>query len=68
MSKKGKFAGNLIEKLYSNKIINKLADDNQSESICKCDLSNYYVKSCNFLNEKLKRGLTVPFVLNENED
>ena len=57
-----------MEKLHSNKILNQLADDNQSESTSKCDLSNYYVKSCDFLNEKLKRGLPVPFVLNENED
>ena len=68
VSKKGKFAGNLMEKLYSNKILNQLADDNQSESTSKCDLSKYYVKSCDFLNEKLKRGSPVPFVLNENED
>ena len=68
MSKKSKFVGNLIEKLYLNKILNQLADDNQSELTSKCDLSKYYVKSCDFLNEKLKRGSPVPFVLNENED
>ena len=28
VSKKGKFVGNLMEKLYSNKILNQLADDN----------------------------------------
>jgi len=68
VSKKGKFAANLMEKLYSNKILNHLTDDNQGESTYKCDLSNYYVKSCDLLNEKLKRGLPVPFVINENEE
>ena len=45
MSKKSKFVDNLIEKLYLNKILNQGADNNQSESICKCNLSNYNVKA-----------------------
>ena len=57
-----------MEKLYSNKILNHLTDDNQGESTCKYDLLNYYVKSYNLLNEKLKRGLPVLFVINENEE
>ena len=68
VSKKGKFAGNLMEKLYSDKIMNQLANDEQCESSSKCDLSNYHMRSNEFLKEKLKRGLPVPFVLNENEE
>ena len=68
VSKKGKFAGNLMEKLHANKILNHLADEKNSNSTNRCELSNYYVKNCDFLNEKLKRGLPIPFVINENEE
>ena len=57
-----------MEKLYANKILNQLANDNESDIASKCELSNYYLKSCDCLNEKLKRGLPVPFVLNNNKE
>ena len=50
-SAKGKFTGNLIEKLCSNEIMNHLADEDQSDSKSKCDLSNYTIKSYEFLIE-----------------
>ena len=68
VSKKGKFAVNLIEKLYSSKILNQLADSNELDIISKCKLSNYYFKICKFLNKKLKRGLPVPFALNDSKE
>ena len=41
VSKKGKFAGNLMKKLYLKKILNQFADNKQSESMHKCNLLNY---------------------------
>ena len=67
-SKKGKFAANSMEKLCTNKILNQFADNNESDIASKCKLSNYHLKSCGFLNEKLKRGLPAPFVLNDIKD
>ena len=48
-SKKGKFEANLMQKSYSNKILNHLADSNESELVSKYKLSNYYLKAVNFL-------------------
>ena len=67
-SKKGKFAANLMERLYCNKILNHLADSKESEKASKCALLNYYLKSYEFLNEKLKRGLPVPFIMNDKNE
>ena len=53
-SKKGKFAANLIKKLHVNKILIQLADNNELDIVSKCELSNYYLKSYQFLSEKLK--------------
>ena len=67
-STKGKFVGNPMEKLHLNKIMSHLTNEEQSDSSTKCNLSNYQIKNHKFLIEKLKRGLPVPFVLNENEE
>ena len=64
---KGKFAGNLMEKIYSNKIMNYLTCEDECGVKSKCDLLNYEIKSYEFLMEKLKRGLPVPFVLDKDE-
>ena len=64
---KGKFTGNLVEKIYSNKIMNYLTCEDECGAKSKCDLSNYEIKSYEFLMEKLKRGLPVPFVLDKDE-
>ena len=68
ISKKGKFTGNLIEKLHCNKILNYLANDEKCDSSLKYNLPNYHMKSTKFLNEKLIRGLPIPFILNKNEE
>ena len=65
-SKKGKFAA--MEKSHLNKILNQLADSNELVIASKCKLSKYFLRSCEFLSKKIKRGLPVPFVLNDNEE
>ena len=60
-SARGKFTGNLIEKLHSNKIMNYLADEDQSNSKSKCDLSNCTIKSYEFLIDKIKKRITSSF-------
>ena len=65
---KEKFTSNLIEKLCCNKILNHLVNNKKCNSSLKCDLSNYHMKSTKFLNEKLIRGLPIPFILNKNEE
>ena len=54
--------------MHCDKILNHLANDEKYDSSSKYDLPNYYMKSTKFLNKKLKRGLSMPFVLNENEE
>ena len=46
---KGKFASNLIDKLYSNKIMSHLTNDDHGDSTKKCVLSNYHLKNDDFL-------------------
>ena len=67
-TKKGKFAANIMEKMHSKKLLNHLAGGNESDETRKCDLTKYYLKNIDFLNEKLKRGLPVPFVMNDKEE
>ena len=64
---KGKFAGNVIERIYANKTMNYLTNEDECGENSKCDLSNYVIKSYELLMEKLKRGLPVPFVLGKDE-
>ena len=68
ISKKGKFASNLMEKLCCNKTLNHLANDEKCNFSQKYNLPSCHIKSTEFLNNKLKRGLSVPFSLNENEE
>ena len=68
ISKKRNFAGNLMEKICCNKILNYLANDKLCDSSSKCNFPNCYMKITKFLNEILKRGLPVLFVLDENEE
>ena len=67
-SAKGIFTRNLMEKLCLSKILDYLADEDQSNSTTKYDLSSYEIKSYKFLMEKLKRGLPVPFVLSKDKE
>ena len=66
MSKKRKFAGNIMEKLYSKKIMKHLSNEIDRDSNAIYDISNYLIKSNEFLIEKLKRRLSIPFVINVN--
>ena len=63
-STKEKFTGNLMEKLYSNKIMSNLMHDEYDDSSKKCVLSNYHLKNDVFLIERLKRRLPVLFIMN----
>ena len=48
ISAKGKFAGNLIEKLHSNKIMSHLTNDEHDDPLKKCVLSSCHPKNNNF--------------------
>ena len=65
---KGEFAGNLMKKVHNNKIMSYLTNEEHEDSSKNCALANYSLRSCDFLMEKLKRGLPVPFILNENNE
>ena len=65
---KGEFSGNLMKKVRNNKIMSYLTNDEHDDSSKNCALANYRLKSDDFLIEKLKRGLPVPFILNENNE
>ena len=68
MSKKRKFAGNIMEKLYSKKIMKHLSNKIHCDSNTVYNISNYLIKSNEFLTEKLKYGLPIPFVINTNNE
>ena len=59
-STKDKFASNLIEKWCSSKIMNYLTNEDQSDSIMKCNLTSHKIKSYEFLMKNKKR-ITSPF-------
>ena len=66
VSKKRKFIGNIIEKLYSKKIMKHLLNEIDCDSNANHNISNYLIKSNEFLIEKLKCRLPIPFVINAN--
>ena len=50
-----------MKKLYCDKILNYIVNDKLCDSASKYNLPNYHIKSTEFLNEKLERGLPVPY-------
>ena len=55
VSKKGKFTGNSMEKSHSDKILNRLANEEKCESSSKFDLSNYFMRSNVCFERKIEK-------------
>ena len=68
ISKKGKFSEILMHKLYSKKIMSYLSNSIDSGVECDFNINDYLVKSNNILDEKLKLGYLISFVINENSE
>ena len=65
VSKKGKFAIDMIEKFCSKETMKNLSNEIDCDSKAFCDISNNRINITKILMEKLKLGLPVSFVINE---
>ena len=68
VTKKGNFSGRILRNLYNNKVIDYLMDKMSCNTNEDSDISNYIIKSHGFLTERIRLGLPIPFVLNENKE
>ena len=63
INKKGNFGEKLMHKLYSKKSINYLANSYDSNIKYNFDINDYMIKSNKMLNDKLKFGIPILFVI-----
>ena len=54
--------------MYSKKIIKYLSNEIDCDSNAVYDISNYLIKSNKFLTKKLKCELSIPFIINANNE
>ena len=57
-----------MEKLYSKKIMKCLLNEIDCDSNADYNISNYLIKSNEFLTEKLKHRLYIPFIIKANNE
>ena len=68
VTKKGNFAGKIMETLHSKKVMNYLTDDINNGSSEECNITTCVVKSPDFLSAMIKQGTPTPFVGNEMKE
>ena len=68
VTKKGDFLGRIMRNLYINKVMSYLTDKINCNTNKDSNIGNYFIKSHEFLSERIRLGLPIPFILNENKE
>ena len=65
VTKKGNFAGKIMKKLHSKKIMNCLTESIGNGSSKDYEISAYIVKNNDYLSAMIEQGTPIPFVVDE---